>query len=88
MAQIVGDYADANHGFHGFVLSGGQYTTLDDPNAGTGFNQGTSSRRTCALSLPFEMRMSMTGEPSRLLRCDSTVAREDVFCTHKENVPP
>jgi probable HAF family extracellular repeat protein len=31
--QIVGDYADANGGNHGFLLGGGHYTTLDDPNA-------------------------------------------------------
>ena len=31
--QIVGLYHDASFGVHGFLLSGGQYTTLDDPNA-------------------------------------------------------
>jgi probable HAF family extracellular repeat protein len=30
--QIVGTYADAS-GVHGFLLSGGSYTTLDDPLA-------------------------------------------------------
>jgi probable HAF family extracellular repeat protein len=40
--QVVGYYTDANSGLHGFVLSGGQYTTLDDPNAGTSPGQGTS----------------------------------------------
>jgi probable HAF family extracellular repeat protein len=39
--QIVGTYKDANNGFHGFLLSQGHYTTLDDPNAGTGPGQGT-----------------------------------------------
>jgi probable HAF family extracellular repeat protein len=39
--QIVGVYFDANNVQHGFLLSGGQYTTLDDPNAGTGMFQGT-----------------------------------------------
>src|SRR5439155_1026008 len=32
---------DANNVFHSFLLSGGQYTTLDDPNAGTGAFQGS-----------------------------------------------
>jgi uncharacterized membrane protein len=40
-AQIVGAYADANNIYHGFLLWHGQYTTLDDPNAGTGPFQGT-----------------------------------------------
>jgi len=36
--QIVGDYTDITHGAtHGFLYSGGAYTTLDDPLA----NQGT-----------------------------------------------
>jgi probable HAF family extracellular repeat protein len=39
--QIVGFYTDANNVTHGFLLSGGQYTTLDDPNAGAGAFQGT-----------------------------------------------
>jgi hypothetical protein len=38
----VGFYYDANFLAHGFLLSHGQYTTIDDPNAGTGFNQGTA----------------------------------------------
>src|SRR5260370_598559 len=33
--QIVGTYADAS-GVHGFLLSGGSYTTLDDPLASQG----------------------------------------------------
>jgi hypothetical protein len=32
---------DANPVIHGFLLSHGQYTTLNDPNAGTGLSQGT-----------------------------------------------
>jgi uncharacterized membrane protein len=39
----VGLYADAGGVFHGFLLSHGQYTTLDDPNAGTTANQGTEA---------------------------------------------
>jgi probable HAF family extracellular repeat protein len=39
--QIVGLYTDANNVNHGFLLSGGQYTTLDDPHAGAGASQGT-----------------------------------------------
>jgi hypothetical protein len=39
--EIVGGYADANFVLHGYLLRGGQYTTLDDPNAGTGPLQGT-----------------------------------------------
>ena len=46
--QIVGIYstqASVSTGstgvVHSFVLSNGHYTTLDDPNAGTGANQGT-----------------------------------------------
>jgi len=31
--QIVGEYSDAS-GSHGFLLSAGKYTTLDDPSAG------------------------------------------------------
>src|SRR5205823_5099108 len=31
--QIVGFYQDANSHHHGFLLSGGVYTTLDDPSA-------------------------------------------------------
>jgi uncharacterized membrane protein len=41
--QIAGSYADANFTFHGFLLRDGQYTTLDDPNAGTFSFQGTSA---------------------------------------------
>jgi hypothetical protein len=40
---IVGVYADATFVLHGYLLSGGQYTTLDDPNAGTGPGQGTAA---------------------------------------------
>jgi probable HAF family extracellular repeat protein len=32
--QIVGQYQDAGGRFHGFLLSGGNYTTLDVPNSG------------------------------------------------------
>src|SRR5262245_27195857 len=39
--EIVGLYLDANSVMHGYLLSGGQYTTIDDPNAGTGPGQGT-----------------------------------------------
>ena len=39
--QIVGYYADSGSVIHGFLLSHGQYTTLDDPNAGTAAGQGT-----------------------------------------------
>jgi probable HAF family extracellular repeat protein len=38
--EIVGSYTDANQVTHGYLLSGGQYTTLDDPNAG-----GTTTAR-------------------------------------------
>jgi len=34
--QIVGRYTDASGIIHGFLLSGGTYTTLDDPDATTG----------------------------------------------------
>ncbi len=34
--QISGNYGDAKYITHGLVLSHGQYTTFDDPNAGTG----------------------------------------------------
>jgi uncharacterized membrane protein len=40
--QVAGAYFDAL-GLHGFLLSGGTYTTLDDPNAGTGPGQGTQA---------------------------------------------
>jgi probable HAF family extracellular repeat protein len=33
--QIVGYYLDASDKNHGFLLSGGMYTTLDDPLAGS-----------------------------------------------------
>jgi hypothetical protein len=39
--KIVGFYLDANFVQHGYLLSGGQYTTIDDPNAGTSAGQGT-----------------------------------------------
>jgi hypothetical protein len=39
--EIVGVYTDANAVIHGYLLSGGQYTTIDEPNAGTGAGQGT-----------------------------------------------
>jgi len=38
--QIVGRYQDAT-GFHGFLETGGTYTTLDDPFAVAGANSGT-----------------------------------------------
>jgi probable HAF family extracellular repeat protein len=39
--QIVGYYEDASFHFHGFLLSGGVYTTLDDPSAtGATFAKG------------------------------------------------
>jgi hypothetical protein len=37
----VGIYWDANFTFHGFLLSGGQYTPIDDSLAGSGAFQGT-----------------------------------------------
>src|SRR5262249_29589079 len=33
VGQIVGSYYDATGGPHGFLLSGGIYTTIDDPQA-------------------------------------------------------
>ena len=39
--QIVGYYYDDTEIVHGFLLSDGQYTTLDDPSANTTDNQGT-----------------------------------------------
>jgi probable HAF family extracellular repeat protein len=42
LGQIVGGFSDASGVTHGFLLSGGQYTTLDDPSAGSGgVQQGT-----------------------------------------------
>ncbi len=38
--QIVGNYSDSNVEFHGFLLSAGQYTTIDDPNADPFGTQG------------------------------------------------
>lgn len=38
--QIVGQYSDSNFEFHGFLLSGGQFTTIDDPNADPFSSQG------------------------------------------------
>ena len=35
MGQIVGEYRDAGGRTHGFLYSGGFYTTLDDPLAGS-----------------------------------------------------
>src|SRR5436853_176807 len=34
--QVVGAYTDANDHAHGFLYSGGTFTTLDDPSATTG----------------------------------------------------
>ncbi len=39
--EIVGSYADSNGTYHGFLLHKGVYTTLDDPKAGSGPQQGT-----------------------------------------------
>jgi probable HAF family extracellular repeat protein len=39
--EIVGAYTDANFVLHGYLLRGGQYATIDDPNAGTAPGQGT-----------------------------------------------
>ena len=41
--DIVGEYWDANFVDHGYLYSHGQYTTLDDPQAGAGPFQGTSA---------------------------------------------
>ena len=32
--QIVGEYIDSSNHLHGFLLSGGTYTILDDPQRG------------------------------------------------------
>jgi hypothetical protein len=39
--QISGTYVDSNYTYHGFVLSQGQYVSVDDPNAALGYNLGT-----------------------------------------------
>ena len=40
--EIVGQYVDASNVGHGFVRArDGAITTIDDPDAGTGSNQGT-----------------------------------------------
>jgi hypothetical protein len=41
--EVVGAYTDANFVLHGYLLSGRRYTTIDDPNAGTGAGQGTAA---------------------------------------------
>jgi hypothetical protein len=41
--DISGNYGDANDVVHGFLLSHGQYTTFDEPNAGSGPFQGTGA---------------------------------------------
>jgi probable HAF family extracellular repeat protein len=41
--QISGNYGDANNVTHGFLLTHGQYTTFDDPSAGTAPGQGTGA---------------------------------------------
>jgi probable HAF family extracellular repeat protein len=44
--QVVGEFVDNNlvtHGFEFNPTSGGAPTTIDDPNAGTGFGQGTEA---------------------------------------------
>src|SRR5579871_3816685 len=43
---VVGLYEDSNgnNGYHGYILINGTLTTLDDPNAGTGANQGTRAQ--------------------------------------------
>jgi len=38
---IYGEYTDANSVYHGFIMSNGQLTTLDAPQAGSGSQQGT-----------------------------------------------
>jgi hypothetical protein len=40
---ISGNYGDANNVTHGLLLSNGQYTTFDDPVAGTAPFQGTNA---------------------------------------------
>ncbi len=39
---IVGYYTDANNVDHAFILQGGQFTTVDNPGAGTGPGEGTA----------------------------------------------
>jgi hypothetical protein len=49
--QIVGDYRDAT-GVHGFLKSGGTYTTIDDPSAGvTVENRGLFLSKNCWLPM-------------------------------------
>jgi probable HAF family extracellular repeat protein len=38
LGQISGNYGDANYVTHGFLLSNGHYTSLNDPSAGTAAN--------------------------------------------------
>lgn len=40
-STIYGDYLDANSTYHGFVLSNGQLTTFNAPQAGSASKQGT-----------------------------------------------
>lgn len=40
-STIYGDYLDANSAYHGFVLSNGQLTTFNAPQAGSASQQGT-----------------------------------------------
>ena len=42
--QIVGVYVDANGGEHGFLLSGGTFTTIDFPNSVTTNAWGINNR--------------------------------------------
>jgi len=46
--QIVGSYTNAS-GAHGFLLSGGTYTTLDDPLGTNG--TGSLAKPTCCCAM-------------------------------------
>ena len=39
--MITGTYFTSGGRSHGFIARHGRYTTINDPNAGTGRNQGT-----------------------------------------------
>jgi probable HAF family extracellular repeat protein len=41
--QIVGSYGDTSGNTHGFLMSGGVYTTIDHPGAATGIYGGTTA---------------------------------------------
>src|SRR5256885_955043 len=52
--QIVGTYYDASNNPHGFLYSGGGYTTLDDPlgaTRGAGAGAGAKSKRVASGSV-------------------------------------